>query len=135
MAAFEIQARYSAPYSSICYIQCIWPDGTATRASGVVVGYNDVLTALHAVYDAQHGWASSVEIIPAADTQPWSEPYGSFTNVGTMVGRAANWDLNGDGLLTSAESAGDLALIGMNSRIGDVTGWLPVTQVPNDFFG
>ncbi|MEP6791201.1 MAG: DUF4214 domain-containing protein, partial [Ramlibacter sp.] len=44
-------------------------------------------------------------------------------------------DLNGDGLLTQAESAGDLALIGMKSRIGDVTGWLPVAQEASDFYG
>jgi V8-like Glu-specific endopeptidase len=134
--ATEITDRLSAPYSSICYIQCLWPDGTSTRASGVVIGYNDVLTALHVVYEAElGGWATSIEIIPAADTSPWREPYGEFTNVGSVVGRAANWDTDGDGLLTQAESAGDLALIGMTTRIGDTTGWLPVKQVPNDFSG
>jgi V8-like Glu-specific endopeptidase len=134
--ATEINDRLAAPYSSICYIQCLWPDGSSTRASGVVVGYNDVLTALHVVYDVNlGGWASSIQIIPAADTQPWREPYGEFTSVGSVVGRAATWDTNGDGLLTQAESAGDLALIGMTVRIGDVTGWLPVKQVPNDFSG
>lgn len=134
--SFEVSNRLSAPYSAICYIQCTWADGTSTRASGVVVGYNDVLTALHVVYQADHGgWATRVQIVPAADTSPWSQPFGEFTDVGSMVGRAANWDLNGDGLLTQAESAGDLALLGMNSRIGDVSGWLPVAQVPNDFNG
>lgn len=133
---YEVNDRLSPPYSSICYIQVVWPDGSASRASGVVVGYNDVLTALHVVYEASRGgWATSISITPAADTWPWSRPYGDFTNVGTVVGRAANWDLNGDGLLTQAESAGDIALIGMKSRIGDVTGWLPVSQQPNDFFG
>jgi V8-like Glu-specific endopeptidase len=133
---YEITNRLDAPYSSICYIECQWSDGTATRASGVVVGYNDVLTALHVVFEADHGgWASQVTIVPAADTQPWQAPVGEFTNVGTLDGRASNWDLNGDGYLTQAESAGDLALIGMTSRIGDVTGWLPVSQQPADFYG
>ena len=46
-SAFEVIDRQSAPYSSICYVQVTWPDGTASRASGVIVGYNDILTALH----------------------------------------------------------------------------------------
>lgn len=133
---YEVTNRLSQPYSSICYIECVWPDGSATRASGVVVGYNDVLTALHVVYSADRGgWASDITVVPAADTWPWSTPYGEFTNVGTVVGRAANWDMDGDGLLTNAESQGDLALLGMESRIGDITGWLPVSQMPNDFSG
>lgn len=133
---YEITNRLAPPYSAISYIRSDWADGTATRASGVVIGGNDVLTALHVVYDAERGgWASKVTIIPAADTQPWSKPFGEFTNVGSMVGRASNWDFNGDGYLTQAESAGDIALIGMRSPIADVTGWLPAVQAPNDFDG
>src|SRR5205085_4562461 len=134
---FEVTDRLVAPYESICYIQCNWADGSITRASAVIVGPNDVLTALHAVYDSTRGgWTTGVTIIPAADTQPWNRPFGEYTNVvGTIVGRASNWDLDGDGLLTQAESAGDLALIGTNVRIGDVTGWLPVTQMASDFNG
>src|SRR5688572_23685837 len=120
---YEITAseRTQAPYSPICYIRCEWADGSASRASGVVVGYNDVLTALHVVYDAARGgWARTVTIMPGADTAPFvTTPFGSYSDVGTIVGRAPNWDTNGDGLLDTFESAGDLALIGMRSRIGD----------------
>ncbi len=133
---YEVTTRTAPPYASIVYIESDWTDGMATRSSGVVIGANDVLTALHVVFDGNHGgWARRVTIIPAADTQPWNEPYGEFTNFGQLVGRASNWDLNGDGYLSQAESAGDLALIGMKTRIGDVTGWLPVAQQPNDFYG
>jgi V8-like Glu-specific endopeptidase len=133
---FEVTNRTTPPYSSICYVRTEWADGTASRASAVIVGYNDVLTALHAVYDREKGgWATKVTISPAADTSPFLTPYGQFSDVGSMVGRATNWDLNGDGLLTQAESQGDLALLGMKSRIGDITGWLPVVQMPNDFNG
>ena len=133
---YEITNRLSVPYASICYIECEWSNGTATRASGVVVGINDVLTALHVVYQtALGGWATKVTVIPAADTRPFSAPYGEFSDVGSIVGLAPNWDLNGDGLLTQAEAQGDMALLGMKSRIGDVTGWLPVAQASNDFYG
>lgn len=133
---YEVTARTTSPYRSIVYLETVWANGSTTTASGVIVGYNDVLTALHAVYDATlGGWAKQVLVVPAADTKPWSAPFGTFTNAGTIVGRASNWDFDGDGYLTQAETAGDLALIGMKTRIGDATGWLPVKQQPNDFYG
>jgi V8-like Glu-specific endopeptidase len=133
--AYEITSTTQPPYAAICYIRAVWSDGTAARSSGVVVGPNDVLTALHALYDGTRGWATQVTVVPAADTSPWLAPYGEFSDVTSMVGRAGNWDLNGDGLLTASESQGDLALIGLGTRIGDITGWLPVLQQPNDFYG
>lgn len=133
---FEVTDRTTAPYASVCYIRCDWADGSATRASGVIVGDNDVLTALHAVYDPLLGWARKVTIYPAVDTSPaFTTPFGSYTNIGTMVGRAATWDTDGDGLLTQQESQGDIALIGLESRIGDMTGWLPVANIARDFTG
>jgi V8-like Glu-specific endopeptidase len=134
---YEITDTRQSPYSSICYIRTDWSDGTATQASGVVVGFNDVLTALHAVYDVNRGgWAKDVIIYPGTDTSPYfTAPFGVYTDVGSIVGRAPNWDLDGDGLLTQAESQGDLALIGLRSAIGDVTGWLPVTDLASSFNG
>jgi V8-like Glu-specific endopeptidase len=134
---FEVTNTTDAPYASICYLRCTWANGYAIRASGVVVGYNDVLTALHAVYDAaEGGWAQTVTIIPGTDISPFiTEPFGEFTDVGSMVGRAPNWDLDGDGLLTQQESAGDLALVGLTKPIGLATGWLPVTSIPTDLVG
>lgn len=134
---FEVTARTTFPYSAICYILCTWGDGTSTRASGVVVGPNDVLTALHVVYNAAKpgGWATGITIMPGADSSPLSTPYGSFTNWGQLNGRTTNWDTNGDGLLSDAEAQYDMALIGMKSRIGDITGTVPVAAEPFDFNG
>lgn len=133
---FEVSNPAAAPYASICYIRSDWSDGSATRASGVVVGENDVLTALHAVYDPTLGWAQRVTIYPGVDTSPFfSTPFGAYTDVGSMVGRAPTWDMDGDGLLTPQESAGDLALLGLSSRIGDVTGWLPTVAISSGFDG
>jgi V8-like Glu-specific endopeptidase len=133
---FEVSNRTAAPYASVCYIRCDWSDGSATRASGVVVGENDVLTALHAVYDPLLGWAQRVTIYPGADPSPFfSTPFGQFSEIGSMVGRSPTWDMDGDGLLTSQESAGDIALLGLTTRIGDVTGWLPTIEVGYDFTG
>jgi V8-like Glu-specific endopeptidase len=134
---YEIQNRIVAPYSSICYITCEWADGSTTRASGVVVGLNDVLTAHHVVYDAYRGgYATHITVIPAADTSPFlSQPYGSFSDVGVVYACTANWDTDGDELMYAAESQYDLALLGMRSGIGAVTGVVPVSNASTDFFG
>lgn len=131
---FEINARTAPPYSAVCYIRCEWSDGTRTSASGVVVGTNDVLTAMHVVYDdTRGGWARKVEVVPGADTRPVLDaPFGVYGNVGSLSGRASNWDLNGDGYLTAFESQGDLALIGLQSRIGDATGVLGTSAARAD---
>jgi V8-like Glu-specific endopeptidase len=129
----EVVERTSAPYSAVCYVTTVFPDGVSLRGSGAVIGPNDVLTALHMVYQASHGgWATQVSVTPGADTVPYDAPYGSFTDFGTLDGRAVNWDLDGDGLITDAEAQGDLAVIGLRSRIGDATGWLQPLQIASD---
>jgi V8-like Glu-specific endopeptidase len=129
--------RATLPYSSICYVQCVWPDGFLTRASAVVVGPNDVLTAEHVVFDANHGgYALSITISPGADTYPaFDASLGSYSDVGVIFTRTANWDSDGDGLLTSAESQSDLALLGLRTPIGSVSGFTPVTPYAGDVSG
>ena len=140
MAATEITTRLSAPYSAICYVESEWNVGSnvfTSRASAVVVGINDVLTALHVVYQSKYGgWATKVTIIPGADTSPISRPFGTYTDIGSMVGRAPDWDPDPPyGLLSQAESAGDMALLGLKSRIGDKTGVVATTNFNGDFYG
>ena len=133
---YEINARTTAPYKSICYIVCRWSDGTSTRGSGVIVGLNDVLTAAHVVYDAARGgYATSITISPGADVNPQSYPYGSFSDVGVINTRTPNWDQNRDGYLYDSESQYDMALLGTRSAIGNVTGWLGASAVATDFYG
>lgn len=134
---YEITSRTLAPYRTVCYILTEWPDGTFSRGSGVVVGINDVLTANHVVYSAVHGGvARSVTIYPGADTNPvMIEPYGHYSDVGLIARRAANWDPNGDGLLSQEEAQYDLALLGLYSDIGNDVGWSGLTARTADFSG
>ena len=83
---------------------------------------------------ARGGWATRVTVTPGADTHPYSTPYGSFTGA-RLNGRTANWDSNGDQLLSYSEVQYDLAVIGLNQRIGDVTGWLGTRSLGSDFYG
>lgn len=123
---YEVSSRTVFPYTAVTYIEVGWPNGSATVASGVVVGANDVLTAMHVVFNsARGGWASSVAIYPGADTRPvFDAPLGSFGNGWRISARTTNWDQNGDGLMSDSEAQFDLALIGLYQRIGDTTGWM-----------
>jgi len=128
--------RTTLPYSAVCYITVTFPDGFSARASGVVIGRNDVLTALHVVYRAERGgWASTVEVTPGADTGPFDAPYGTFTSWGTVDGRTGNWDPDNDGFLTDVEAQWDLAVIGLRSPIGEASGWVQPLQLAEDFHG
>jgi len=125
----EVTSR-SAPYSSIVYIESIFPDGSAFRGSGSVVGNNDVLTADHMVYSADHGGAAvQVMVAPGAfvndATGAWSAPLGTYmaTNWSTRV---SNWDANGDGYVSTSEAQYDMALLGFNVDLGSVTGTLKI---------
>lgn len=135
---YEITTRTQLPYSSICYIQSTFPDGTITRASGIIVGLNDVLTADHAIYDANlGGFATSIMVVPGADTSPsLVSDYGFYTDVAVVFARTADWD-SGDspGLLTPDESQVDLALLGLRTPIGNSTGWTPPAAFVDDFSG
>jgi len=136
---YEIDAttRTTEPYRSICYIISEWADGSRTQASGVIVGANDVLTALHVVYDATlGGYATHITISPGADTSPFSFPYGSYSDVAVVYARAPDWDADGDGLLYPWESQYDLAVLGMRTTaIGDRAGWVGVSNTSFDFSG
>ena len=133
---YEVINRTAFPYISVCYIESDWPDGSFTRGSGVVVGMNDVLTAAHVVFNADRGgFATAVRVMPAADTEPVQvEPFGSF-EVGLMSVRAADWDANGDGLVSSSEAQYDLAVLGMHAPIGNTTGWLGTWAYDEDVSG
>lgn len=131
---FEVTDRMAAPYSAVCYLEVTFPNGSRVQGSGVVVGPNDVLTALHVVFSQPNGgMARSVRIVPGGNTLPQSSPLGEFNAVQPIASRVANWDTNGDGLLFADESQNDVALLGLSTRIGDVTGWLPLVSERTGF--
>lgn len=133
-----ISDRSVAPYKQVCYIETYFPDGTISRGSGSVVGINDVLTALHVVFDATHGgWATKVMVTPGAfvdeSAGSFSAPFGTYS-ASNWVGRTSNWDTDGDHLLTIKESSQDLALIGLDVNIAAATGGvLTVGNSTNSF--
>ncbi|WP_295465855.1 DUF4214 domain-containing protein [uncultured Pseudomonas sp.] len=135
----EVTFRNVSPYKQVCYIQTYFSDGTVFRGSGTVVGANDVLTALHVVYSADHGgWATKIVVTPAADVD---EHTGAFSaELGTygarrVIGYSGNWDTNGDGVPSPDESGHDLALIGLDVNLGNITGSLGYSSSQSGFNG
>lgn len=133
-----ITDRSVSPYKQVCYIETYFPDGTVARGSGSVVGTNDVLTALHVVFDSAHGgWTTKVMVTPGAfvddSVGSFSAPFGTYS-ASNWVGRTTNWDTDGDHLLTIKESSQDLALIGLDVNIAAATnGVLTVGSSTSDF--
>lgn len=134
---YEINTRVIQPYAAVCHIRCQWADGTVATGSGVLVGLNDVLTAHHVIFNAgSGGYATRITVTPGADTAPtWNTPFGSYSNVGSIHARTANWDTNYDNLLSGAEAQYDMALLGMTTALGSTTGWVAPSAHRGDFFG
>ncbi|WP_312602660.1 DUF4214 domain-containing protein [Pseudomonas luteola] len=133
----EVTNRSISPYKQVCYIETYWPDGQVSRGSGSIVGNNDVLSALHVVYDAEHGGlAEKVMVTPGAFVNDhnftFSAPFGTYS-ANSWVGRVSNWDTNGDGLLSPNESGHDLAVISLNVNISSVTGILATSSASDSF--
>ena len=116
------------PYSAVTYIEVEYPDGARSSGSGVVVGKNDVLTASHVIYsDANGGLAEEITVYPGKDGS--ENPYGSYE------GGYANYfevDQDNDGMSTRRESENDIALLGFEEEIGDITGWFGIDFLAGD---
>ena len=124
-------SRTSQPYSNVGLIRITWADGTRSLGTCSLVGRNDILTAGHCVYDPDKGgWAAGFEFFFGAD---YNSSTGRFDSTVSAVSfsrwNAIAWpelvftDGNNDTMLQS-ESQYDIALIGIDTAIGDRLGWL-----------
>ena len=55
VAMSEVIHNTGHPHSAVVHIEVTYPDGTQASGSGAVVGRNDVLTASHVIWAAEHG--------------------------------------------------------------------------------
>jgi Ca2+-binding RTX toxin-like protein len=132
----------SFPFSTVCYIEVTWKNGSRSTGSGVIVGKNDVLTAAHVIYDANKGgFASIVTIYPGYDSAPIEQPIGSYNS--RLMSAYTNFDPNSDGYIASGDLNSstrsgaeiDLAIIGTDRRIGIDGGvmWLDPTNLGGNY--
>lgn len=126
-------ARDTQPYNEIAIVFVTFPDGFGVRGTASLVGQNDILTALHVVYSPDHGgWAKDLDFYFGAD---YNDITSSFDDYGYNYSPSL-WDIYGkpdeafvnseNQTFSTEESANDIAIIGVNTPIGDTLGWLNI---------
>lgn len=111
---FWIDNTTAFPWRTACKIYADFSSGPGSEGSGVLVGPRHVLTAGHVVYDHEHGgWFTGITVVPALDDtyEPYGEAYATKA-----------WSFTG--WIQDADPDHDMALIVLDSDIGNSTGWL-----------
>jgi V8-like Glu-specific endopeptidase len=133
-------ARDTQPYSNVGLIWVTFPDGHQVRGTCALVGVNDILTATHVVYAPDHGgWAASYDFYFGADYNGVTnrfEEYGYSYSASRGETETYAWPtqtfLNSDNRTNSqSESQYDIAMIGINTPIGNTLGWLGMDPAYN----
>ena len=138
MIELDFNQRNTQPYSDIGLIKTTWSDGSATLGTCSLVGKNDILTAGHCVFNpAEGGWATGFEFYFGADYNATTGAFESWLSNPAFSKWTANaWtsqiytDDNNETMLQS-ESQFDVALIGIDTPIGDQLGWLGMSPGNN----
>lgn len=104
------------PYSTICFLESTFPDGTIVRSTGFLIYKDLVLTAGHCVYYSEYGGqATSIKVVPGKNGV--NEPFG-YTWV-TNITCDVRW-------FESMNVDEDWSLLKLSYDIGSVTGWLGI---------
>ena len=101
------------PYSAICYLRTVWPNGSDTVGTAWMYGPKVAMTAGHCVYDSSRGgWAVSIEIHPGIN--------GSTTNSSGYIASVIHTDKK----YSSSENENyDWGLLEFTTDIGNKTGY------------
>lgn len=109
-----ISGTDAPPLSAFAQIVSLFPDGTVTQGSGVLVGPDDLLTAAHVIYREEHGgWATQAQVTPGRYLD--ERPYGVFE--ATSISSPTEWRVDGS-------LAHDYGMITLETPVGYVAGWL-----------
>jgi len=104
-------SSHAYPWSAVCKVYVVFPDGTAGEGSAAMVSERFAITAGHVVYDSLYGgYAESVRVVPRYDDGV--EPFGSHD--ATRLFALDGW-LSGD-------STADLGAIELGTDVGSGTG-------------
>ena len=108
-----------AVHRKVVKLYMSFPNQYGYACSGTIVGSRTVLTAGHCVYSHDEGgYATSIEVKPAM-YGAGRTPYGEYTVEDITT---TNWWVD------SEEYRGDIAVVLLNERAGDLTGSLPAYE-------
>jgi glutamyl endopeptidase len=111
----RINPTNTFPYSAICRIVISWPNGSSSSGTAWMYWNNIAITAGHCVYSSENGgWANSISVVPARNSDSPTTPYGSTTS--TSFWTSSNFINNGN-------TDYDYAVLELNTNIGNLTGW------------
>ena len=143
MSVSEVSAsqRQSSPYAAVGLLITTWSDGSKSMGTCAVIGRNDVLTALHCVYDPdKSGWADELEFYFGADYNSKTESF-DYSDWVYSLTTGFSWKSQGwpsavfkdadNNTNSKSEAAYDVAVIGVSRPIGDITGWFGLNSGEN----
>jgi len=113
----------SFPWSTIGLVVSTWKERGTWVGTGVMIGRQTVLTCGHNVCDPAEHWADSIVFIPAKNGT--SEPFGRIS-----VTRHFAWDA----WVQKGDSQYDIAVLILESSVGDQTGRMDFSAQPAAFF-
>ncbi|MGL4695954.1 Ig-like domain-containing protein [Enterococcus larvae] len=102
------------PYSTVVKTVAVGNGHGGGQGSGSLISSDTVLTCAHAVFNAQNGFAN-VEVIPGAATSEPKQPFGRIVSKKVYVPKS---------YLTVQNRDNDIAVIKLETAIGNTTGWL-----------
>ncbi|UCD28512.1 MAG: trypsin-like peptidase domain-containing protein [Planctomycetota bacterium] len=114
------------PYSAIGQIQALFGPAAGYEirlGTGVLISNKVVLTCAHVVYETGPGWADNIVFIPGKKGD--AEPYGRIKVVG-MSGQ--------NGYLQDRNDEYDIALLLLETAVGQQTGYMSAVFKPTSFF-
>lgn len=111
----KVDAEICVPYSMICRLDIIWPNGNESYATGWLYARDRVATAGHCVYNAEKGgWAALIIVQPGRYGEVC--PFGETAVPSTGLASCKGWTENSD-------FSYDYGLIRLNEPLGDVCGY------------
>lgn len=128
---FAPDERYTFSDTSFPWCTCGLVQTSAGSGSGAMIGPRHLLTASHVINWGPNNSAGWLQFTPLYFDG--SEPFGSA--YGQTVYSWLKADADHDGSMTNTESGFDYVVVTLDSRLGEITGWMGSRAYDDDWDG